>query len=374
MTKILITCLYPNESNPVFAYSIAEALIKKGFNVYALLEKSTLNIENWVELVGEDRVETIDIEYYTKKTSSFEKYNRMIQIAFMQKDNLFPKFKGMEFDYALYTFYHHWNDLLLYKIRAKKRILFLHDPIPHTGESKKRLGAQKKQAKAMDELIVLSKSFVDTVAREYKISIEKIHYMPHGSMNYKKNTEDKFVQFKNNEKIRFLFFGRITPYKGIDTLLNAFKIVKQKTDECDLTIAGNGDCSDILDIIENDNRINLINRYIDDAEIGELFSETNTVVILPYKDATQSGVIPIAASYGNPVIVSNTGGLKEQLADGKIGIFVDPNNEKKLAEAMMKVVLNRELIEEQSKLIKEYEKSLSWDKIVDDLTSEVGMK
>lgn len=131
------------------------------------------------------------------------------------------------------------------------------------------------------------------------------------------------------EKLRgnkyFLFFGRIDKYKGISTLIRAYKNANDTA--LPLVIAGNGNLSDIEKNLYSDSKnIILINRYIDDGEMKWLF-ENSLAVLLPYIEATQSGVIPISYSYGKPVIVSNIPGLTQYVLDKKTGFVCKNENE-----------------------------------------------
>ncbi len=114
-----------------------------------------------------------------------------------------------------------------------------------------------------------------------------------------------------------LFFGRIDKYKGIGGLLDAYRQAKGQV--LPLVIAGSGALSDeekaILNKVSN---VTLINRYIGDGEMKWLFSHS-VAVVLPYIEATQSGIIPIAYAYSKPVLVSDIPGLTQFVIDGETG-------------------------------------------------------
>lgn len=115
-----------------------------------------------------------------------------------------------------------------------------------------------------------------------------------------------------------LFFGRIDKYKGIINLLRAYE--REPLINTKLVIAGNGLLSsEELLLAENDPRVTLLNRYISDEEMVWMFENCNTV-ILPYIEASQSGVIPIAYRYKKPVIISDVAGLKQFVIQDKTGI------------------------------------------------------
>lgn len=137
-------------------------------------------------------------------------------------------------------------------------------------------------------------------------------------VNEKKPEEFNTVSFRNREY--YLFFGRIDKYKGIDSLLNTYT---NYNGIIDLVIAGSGVLqTEWMDIINRDKRILLINRYIKDAEMIWLIKNANAV-ILPYVEASQSGVIPIAYSYGVPVITSNVEGLTQNVERDSTGIICE---------------------------------------------------
>jgi len=370
--KILITCLYPSEANPLLAIEMAKSLMALGFEVYGLLETGVINKKEWIDLLGVNKIEYISISHFTRKLSKYTKYINALRYSVLGKKTLFSKFYNIVFDYTFYSFYHHWNDIIIRKIDSKKNVLFLHDPIPHSGEPKKRLKNQKHQVSLMDDTVLLSKKFIPTVEKEYGVSASAIHYMPLGAMDYSNGNHVEPVKFDENSGIHFLFFGRIQEYKGIDILLKAFSKIKKMYPDTTLTIAGNGDFSVYEQLISGTEEI--LNRYIDDSEISGLFSETNTVVVLPYADATQSGVIPIASQYGNPVIASKTGGLVEQLDDGNLGIFVDSGNIDSLLAGMERAITDRKALKEQSNAMIKYHDSLDWNVIVRNLMIELEQK
>lgn len=171
---------------------------------------------------------------------------------------------------------------------------------------------------------------VDYILLLSKVSLEKYQFL-------KKQNKSKLVYFclgahvpdveeirpaEVTEKQFHLFFGRIDKYKGIDILLSAFSQVQNY--KYKLIIAGNGELTskekELYDQVKDD--VILINRYILDEEMLWLFHHARSVV-LPYIEATQSGVIPIAYKFGVPVIVSNVDGLTQFVEDEKTGFVCE---------------------------------------------------
>ena len=118
-----------------------------------------------------------------------------------------------------------------------------------------------------------------------------------------------------------LFFGRIDKYKGIGNLLRAYRGISQKA--LPLVIAGSGGLTEEeKSLLQDAQNVTLINRYIGDGEMKWLFANS-AAAVLPYIEATQSGIIPIAYAYGKPVIVSDVPGLTQFVENGETGFVAE---------------------------------------------------
>lgn len=118
-----------------------------------------------------------------------------------------------------------------------------------------------------------------------------------------------------------LFFGLIRTYKGLDILLEAFG---KLSDEYQLIIAGEPYGSfdryqQIIDRLPNKDRIQMNLKYIKDSEVKNYFSAAD-LAVLPYRSATQSGISSVSYHFEVPMIVTDTGGLKETIGDRGTGI------------------------------------------------------
>ena len=153
--------------------------------------------------------------------------------------------------------------------------------------------------------------------------------------------EKKIASIKNNNN-KFIFFGRIEAYKGLDILISAFELAQQSANEIELSIVGRGPIEPaLLDKIEMLN-IRLVNEWLIDEQ---LFSEIDShgCIVLPYRSATQSGPAFISISRGMPCIATKVGALPEQIIDGQNGILIKPNDPQSLADAMIKISQDSQL-------------------------------
>lgn len=140
----------------------------------------------------------------------------------------------------------------------------------------------------------------------------------------------KQLAIGNEQKI-ILFFGFIRKYKGLDILLDALKIIKDSTlpvANCQLVIAGEfyedrkAYDEQIASLGIKDNLI-LHTHFIADSEVKNYFCAAD-VVVQPYRNATQSGVTPLAYHFEVPMIVTNVGGLPQMVPDNKVGLVAQP--------------------------------------------------
>ncbi|WMT72967.1 glycosyltransferase family 4 protein [Bradyrhizobium sp. Ash2021] len=141
----------------------------------------------------------------------------------------------------------------------------------------------------------------------------------------------------------FLFFGRIEAYKGLGFVLEAGRLLALRGFTFRLVIAGTGSA---LDLYRPQLRempwVELTDRRIHADEIPQIFRRASAVV-LPYTDATQSGVAAMAFGFGRPVIASCVGGLPDVVANEYNGLLVPPKDVGALAEAMARVIVSEEL-------------------------------
>ena len=137
-----------------------------------------------------------------------------------------------------------------------------------------------------------------------------------------------------------LLFGNIDANKGIEYFIKAERYVRQVLSEVTFIIAGNArDPFYYKRIVDEDQRIVMRLRRQSDAEVNELFCLAD-VLVLPYIEASQSGVLQLGFSYGIPSIVTRVGGLPDIIEHRANGLIVEKKNALKLAEAIVELLTN----------------------------------
>jgi Glycosyltransferase len=165
-----------------------------------------------------------------------------------------------------------------------------------------------------------------------------------------------------------LFFGLIRDYKGLDILIDT---MAELGDDYQLVIAG--ECYGSFDKYQQQieaspakERIKVINQYISDKDIPPLFSAAD-LLVLPYRSATQSGVIPLAYYYELPIVATDVGSLKETVAQAGTGIITQP--EPRAIARAIKQYFSASTEEYKANIRKERER-LSWERFVEEGVSK----
>lgn len=190
-----------------------------------------------------------------------------------------------------------------------------------------------------------------------------------------------YEQTKSNHLMRdkplykILFFGFIKHYKGLDILLEAFPLVLKEIPQLQLIIAGEvyGDSKfylDMISILNITNNIIADMRYLDSEEIEGYF-ENCDVCVLPYRSATQSGVIQMSFSFEIPVIATKVGGIEEALINKFNGLICEPENVQDLADKILEFYQKYDSLT-LSQNIREHNKKYSWDSFTQLLLEKIS--
>lgn len=158
---------------------------------------------------------------------------------------------------------------------------------------------------------------------------------------YEANDSDTVSNLKTNLNIKedhkvLLFFGYVRKYKGLDVLLESFPGILEKHPDTFLLVVGEFyDNPELyLDLIKKyniGNRVRIINEFVPNEEVYKYY-QVSDVVVLPYKSATQSGILNIAYGFNKPVIVTDVGGLAEFVVNGKTGIIIKPDSTREIVD------------------------------------------
>ena len=243
-------------------------------------------------------------------------------------------------------------------------ITTFHDPFPHTGEGYKNMSKNYERAiKRSKGIVLLNSAQLEDFCGCYSISPKKVLVNRLGVYdNIQYFVKPTTKPIKNN----LLFFGRISPYKGLEYLCEAMKLVQEEIPDVTLTIAGKGEVNFDIEPYMQLGCIKIINEYISMPELAELLSLCE-LSVCPYTDATQSGVLMTCFALRKPVVASAVGGFCEAIENGKSGVLVPPKNVKALADAIISLLNDDEKKQKMSDYIHDeyFNGEKSWPTIAD---------
>ena len=354
MKRILVNYLGRKGGAPIYSYEMTKGLLNNGCEVYAIIPSTIDNLQDWKKLPLK---KLVIINTYN---SSITFLTGLLRFYLFDSIRIKKYFKGIKIDVCYIPMIQPWSELINRLFPNSRKIVTLHDPKPHEGSGRIMNYLYRRVVKNADDIVLLSDSFIEYTKEEYGISDDQIFVIPHGVFDYYGRFESENIYRAN--KINFLFFGRIAPYKGLELLAEAYNKLFEKNNDISLFVVGSGDFSKYDKLFKTENNTTIINEFIDDNKVVSYFRGNNIVTVLPYIDATQSGVIPIAMKERSLLIVSNTGGLLEQTDNGRLAVICEPTADS-LYQAMERVTYNYEEFDEMIDNAQAYIESLDWNSL-----------
>lgn len=277
-----------------------------------------------------------------------------------------------------------WFDRTLlnvyYKACGKKLIFTAHDI-----NYRKLVGSDtlinslslKFMYRIVDHIVVHTEKMKAELVENYNVREDKISLIPFGINEVMPKTDltrdqaRKKLNLKTVEKV-LLFFGNIAPYKGLEYLIRALVHLRETHPDFRLIIAGRikVECQEywtnIQKIIDEHNLEGMIVKRIEyiPEEEAEVYFKAADVLILPYKNIFQSGLIYTSYHFGLPVVAADVGSLREDVVEGRTGFIFRPEDPKDLAEKIVTYYRSdifRDLEATRERIIKHGKENHSWE-------------
>ncbi|TMV86282.1 glycosyltransferase [Thioclava sp. BHET1] len=215
----------------------------------------------------------------------------------------------------------------------------VHDVEAHPGDRETR-GLPDWPSRLMvrqsDHIIVHGAGLKQQAQTRFAKADGQVHVLPHPAITrYARLAEAKRLSPRpQTGSFRLLLFGRIYAYKGLEHLIRAEAILRDRLPGLQLTIAGRGDDPRSLSHLMGDPaRYEILHRFIEDAEVAQLFLDAD-LIVLPYSEASQSGVLMLAAAFGKAVVATDVGEIGESVTGSGSGLVVPAANPGALADAI----------------------------------------
>ncbi len=219
----------------------------------------------------------------------------------------------------------------------RPRVMTAHYVLPPR-PSRRQLASARRAFGAMDAVVAHSEHGARRLREVVGLPAERVRVIHHGAFDYLTRLPEERPlppELQGAEGPVILFFGLLRPYKGVDTLLEAFREVEG----AELWIAGNPrmEVEPLRRLAaEAPGRVRFLTRFVEDDEIPAIMRRAD-LVVLPYRDAEHSGVLYAALAFGKPLVLSAVGGFPEVAAQGAARL-VPPEDPATLAATLAELV------------------------------------
>ena len=363
-----------------YAYGLSTSLVSKGLTL-DLVGSDDLDFP---ELRGQAQVNFFNVHGDLRPGASFSKkitrilvcYSGLVRYAASAKPQIF---------HILWNNRLLWIDrtllLLYYRSLGKRIVLTAHNVNQARrdgNDTRLNRATLRIQYRLADHIFVHTEKMKHELIDDFGVPPARISVIPFGINNSVPDTGLTPAEAKRQLGVRdgkrvILFYGRIRPSKGLEYLTDAFRENLTRPDDYQLIIAGRPDkCEEywaaIRKTIQADvqrGRIVVRAEIIPDDET-EVYFKGADVLVLPYREIFQSGVIFLGYYFGLPVLAADVGSLKDDIVEGKTGFVFRAEDSVDLSRAIEKYFasdLYRELNSRRQEIRDYALERHSWDVI-----------
>jgi glycosyltransferase involved in cell wall biosynthesis len=236
--------------------------------------------------------------------------------------------------------------------------LIQHEAIPHA----RKLDWMNRLFRTVDykmipRIVILNHAVYNEFCEKYNINQDRVLVNKLGPLNvisvFAKGSDDI-----NSSTI--VFWGRIARYKGLEYLCQAMPLVHEAVPEVELIIAGSGDFYFDINPYLNLSYIKFIHKFLDMEELADII-EKSAFTVCPYVSSSQSGGVIASLAMGKPVIGTNFETMREMIDENVTGLLVPPRNHIELANAIIKLLKDKDLRNKLKENIKNSNKAdIEW--------------
>jgi glycosyltransferase involved in cell wall biosynthesis len=332
-----------------YAFGLAMALISKGVGVEVIggdeIDSSELHITPNLRFLNFRGSQRWDVGFVRKLSNLATYYVRLLRYAARSSPKILHILWNNKFEIFDRTVL-----MLYYQMLGKKIALTAHNVNQARRDGKDSLLNRltlRIQYRLTDHIFVHTQKMKAELCQDFGVDDKSITVIRHPINNAFPDTALTSAEAKQRLGLRqdekaILFFGRIRPYKGIEHLLAAFHLVLANGTNYRLVIAGEPKKGseeyrdEIQRVVKTEfkpENIILRIQFIPDEEM-ELYLKAADVLVLPYKEIFQSGVLFLAYSFGLPVVATDVGSFREEIVEGQTGFISKPDDPAEFAKAI----------------------------------------
>jgi D-inositol-3-phosphate glycosyltransferase len=366
-----------------YAFGLAMALVSKGVGVDVIgsddIDSPEFHVTPSLRFLNFRGDQRENVNFVGKLWKLADYYARLMRYAARSKPRILHILWNNKIELFDRTIL-----MLYYKALGKKVALTAHNVNQARRDAKDSLLNRltlRIQYRLCDHMFVHTKKMKNELCQDFGVIEKAVTVIRHPINNAFPDTEVTPVEAKRKLGLRddekaILFFGRIRPYKGIEHLLTAFRSLAANRSNYRLIIAGEPKkgSEEYRNEIEQTaktefalDQIILKIQFIPDEEM-ELYLKAADVLVLPYKEIFQSGVLFLAYSFGLPVVATDVGSFREEIVEGRTGFLCQPGDPAELAKAIEKYFASDlyENLKVRRQELKDYaEANHSWNAVAD---------
>lgn len=279
--------------------------------------------------------------------------------------------KRMEPDVILAPMLAPWQALLLPLLgrwRART-VVIIHDPEPHPGADTALIDwlSTRLAVRFAGRVVTLTANSAERV-RRISPPWRRVDTVPHG-IPAEAAAAARVRRFPTDRPFRFIFFGRLESYKGLDVLTAAVRLLDD-FGGWEVEIVGSGpEAENVKKALGTHPRVRLRLEWIPEQETGAIVSAADCLVC-PYTEASQSGVVVEAIGAAVPCIVTPVGALPEQVESGRLGLVAKAVTAEAVAQTMQAIMTDPDRYESLSRAAaKAARDRYAWPNLIDRLVS-----
>ena len=345
--EIAVALLTGGSDRP-YVFGLATELISKGAAL-DLIGSDELDCPEFRNLPGLEFFrlrgdQSSDASFVSKVSRVLRYYFKLIHYAATAKPRIFHILWNNKFETFDRTLL-----MLYYKCLGRRIVLTAHNVNAAKRDSMDTLLNRltlRIQYLLTDRIFVHTEKGKLELVEDFGVQEARITVIPFGINNSVPNTRLTPSEAKQQLGIEdgdktMLFFGRITPYKGLEYLFAAFRQLLAKENHYRLIIAGRPDrCENYWKAIREEldqyvrrGEVLLRSEFIPDDQT-EVYFKAADALVLPYRHIYQSGVLFLGHSFGLPVLAADVGSLKDEIVEGKTGFIFRPEDPMDLARTL----------------------------------------
>ena len=343
---------------PRYAYELSEALAELG-------HETVLSLAQGAEVMQSADVRAA-VTHPVKTYASSGEFLRRTAIINRILNPLLRALQTDRPDVAIVPMTGYWDIFLMRRLRRMgiPVVSLIHDAQMHPGDNLRVMVWLQRVLIRLSAGVVTMSDFVARQLQERTLLAGKVHAtIPLASLNYDDlELPPPQPPVPENRALRLLMGGRLKRYKGLDLFADALRAVGGNAPLI-VRVVGAPDNEQDLEALRSIPFVEFDLGWKSDRDLVEHLDWADAA-ILPYTEASQSGVVPVSFGRGRAVIVTPIGGLPEQVQHGVTGLVSEAVSAEALADAICLLAHNRDLVCQLGEQAMRYaQRDISWTRL-----------